>query len=200
MAVGLSEGRCLLDEFLPNYDFGATYEIEIYAPPAVVYRHVLLSDFYAAWVVRLLMSLRTGKRIRRNQPLGDLLRQCEGTGFFILADVPDEEMVIGVAGKFWRPDGGRCLDLRPGDFVRFARPGYARAVMNFRVRPEPLCGGAVLSTETRIQCCDREARRKFRLYWALIESFSGVIRKAILKQVKERAEADVQRLRRERIA
>jgi hypothetical protein len=42
-----------------------------------------------------------------------------------LDDIPGEEIVIGVAGKFWRPDGGRCLDLTAEDFAEFSRAGYA---------------------------------------------------------------------------
>lgn len=188
-----------INEFLPEYDFGAVYEICIDAPSALVYEHMLASDFYGAPIVRLLMSLRTGKRVRQNQALGAMFRRCQGSGFFILADVAGEELILGVAGKFWRPDGGRCLELRAADFVEFARPGYAKAVMNFRVRPDGL-RGTVLSTETRIQCCDRDARWKFRIYWALIERFSGVIRKALLRQIKAECEREVAGPRRERIA
>ena len=47
----------------------------------------------------------------------------------------------------------------------------------------------MLSTETRIKCFGRAALWKFRVYWSLIGPFSGLIRKAILKQVKTEAEA-----------
>lgn len=43
----------------------------------------------------------------RNAEPKDLRQRLEGTGFFILAEVPDQKLVIGVAGRFWRPDGGR---------------------------------------------------------------------------------------------
>ena len=55
----------------------------------------------------------------------DLPQRLQGTGFVILDDVPGEELLIGVAGKFWRPDGGRCLDLTSGDFGGFSALGYA---------------------------------------------------------------------------
>jgi hypothetical protein len=190
MATGTSQSRrSRMDEFLPGYDFHAAYEISINAPPSLVYQCMLHFDFYAPWIVRLLMSLRTGRRIPRGRPQRDLLQRFAGSGFVVLAHVPGEELVIGVAGKFWHPDGGRCLDLRGRDFVQFFRPGYARAIMNFALRPESL-RGTVLSTETRIKCCDRTAWWKFCLYWALIPPFSGVIRKAILKQAKAEAAAE----------
>jgi len=119
---------------------------------------------------------------------GDLRRRFQCSGFVILAETPGKEFVAGVAGRFWRPDGGRHLDLKARDFARFARVGEAKVALNFRVRPGPL-HYSVLSTETRILCFGRAARWKFRLYWALVRPFSGLIRKAILRQVKEEAES-----------
>jgi hypothetical protein len=118
----------------------------------------------------------------------DLPQRLEGTGFVILDDVPGEELVIGVAGRFWRPNGARCFDLTAGDFGGFCHPRYAKATWNFRLRTEsPEC--TVLSTETRIKCFGRAALWKFRVYWSLIGPFSGLMRKTILKQVKTEAEA-----------
>ena len=180
--------RPRIDEFLPLYDVSASYEIRINAPPCLVYQCVLRSDFNKQWVVRLLMTIRTGKQPPRNRVPSDLPQRLQGTGFVVLAEVPGEELLIGVAGKFWRPDGGRCLDLTAGDFGRFARVGHAKVAWNFRLRTEsPNC--MVLSTETRIKCFGRAALWKFRLYWSLVGPFSGLIRKAILKQVKTEAES-----------
>jgi hypothetical protein len=177
-----------IDEFLPIYDISASYEVRISVPPSLVYRCLLRSDFNKPWLVRLLMTIRTGKRPPRNRVPGDLPQRLGGTGFVILDDVPGEELVIGVAGKFWRPDGGRCLDLTAGDFVGFSRTGYAKVAWNFRLRTEsPKC--TMLSTETRIKCFGRAALWKFRCYWSLVGPFSGLIRKAILKQVKTEAES-----------
>lgn len=157
-------------------------------PPSVVYQYLLRSDFNEPWLVRLLMTIRTGKRPPRNRVPCDLPQRLRGTGFVILEDVPGEELVIVVAGKFWRPDGGRCLDLTVGDFAAFARAGYAKAAWNFKLRTKsPQCTD--LSTETRIECFGRAALWKFRFYWSLVSPFSGLIRKAILKQVKTEAES-----------
>ena len=163
-------------------------QIRINAPPSLVYQCLLRSDFNKPWVVRLLMSIRSGKRPPRNRVPSDLPQRLQGTGFVILDDVPGDELVIGVAGKFWRPDGGRCLDLTAADFGRFARAGYAKVAWNFKLRTESSTY-TVLSTETRIKCFGRAALWKFRLYWSLVGPFSGLIRKAILKQVKTEAES-----------
>lgn len=134
------------------------------------------------------MSVRNAKVLKRSVSKQDLRQQLEGTGFIVLAEVPDEEIVIGVAGRFWRPDGGRCLDLLKEDFGDFRRPGFTKAAWNFKLRPR-LDGGTVLSTETRVECFGRAALWKFGAYWSVIAPFSGLIRKAILKQIKAEAES-----------
>lgn len=182
--------RSRIDESLPDHDFSAAYQISIKAPPPVVYQHLLVSDFNDIWIVRVLMSLRSGKQIQRDQAPIDLRQRLRGTGFFILSEVPNDELVIGVAGKFWRPDGGRCLDLTPADFGGFSRPGYAKAAWNFKLRTD-VPGSTVLSTETRIKCYGRSALWRFRIYWSLISPFSGLIRKAILGRIRTESETAV---------
>jgi hypothetical protein len=183
----------LIDEFLPQHDFRAAYETRIHAPASLVYQSLVSSDLYGSWIVRLLVSLRYGRRSPRKRAPGDLRRRFQGSGFVILAEAPGEEFVVGVAGRFWRPDGGRHLDLSARNFAGFSRPGEAKIAFNFRVRPGPL-HDSVLSTETRIQCFGRAAWWKFCLYWALVRPFSGLIRKAILRQVKADAESASVRL------
>jgi hypothetical protein len=174
-----------IDEFLPNYDFSARYEIRIDAPASAVYRCLLRSDFSELWLVRVLMTLRSGKRLPRNRVPSDLRRRLQGTGFVMLAEVPGDELVIGVAGRFWRPDGGRCMGLTADDFTEFSRPGYAKVAWNFKLRADST-ESTVLSTETRIKCFGA-AFWKFRLYWTVVGPFSGLMRKAILKQIKTAA-------------
>jgi hypothetical protein len=178
----------LIDKFLPNHDFRARYDIHISAPPSVVYQRLLAADFSDAGIVRLLMTLRTGKRMSRQRIPSDLRQRLQCTGFVILAEAPNEEIVIGVAGRFWRPDGGRCLNLAAGDFGDFSRLGYAKAAWNFKLVAES-SAHTILSTETRIQCFGRVVFWKFRLYWSVVGPFSGLIRKAILNQVKAAAES-----------
>jgi|SRR5271169_5782735 len=188
MASRSLEGRSLLDQFLPDYDFSARYEIRINAPASAVYQCLLRSDFSKLWLVHLLMTVRSGKRLPRSPMPGDLRQRHQAAGFVILAEGPGDELAIGVAGRFWRPDGGRCMDLAAEDFAGFSRSGYAKAAWNFKLRailPE----STVLSTETRIKCFGRAALWKFRIYWSLVSPFSGLIRKAILKHVKAKAES-----------
>lgn len=185
-----SEVRSRIDAFLPNYDFCASYQILIEARRSVVYESLLHSDFSELWLMRLLMTIRTGKPVGRHGMPGDLRQRLAGTGFLILEELPQDELVIGVAGRFWRPDGGRCMDLTEAHFVEFSRPGYAKAAWNFKLRAGlSETEGTTLSTETRIQCFGRRAFGKFGIYWSLVAPFSGLIRKAILKQVRTKAES-----------
>ena len=68
------EARSLIDEFLPNHDFSAAYEIRIKAPTSVVYERLLVSDFNEVRMARLLMTVRSGKRLPRTRVPSDLRR------------------------------------------------------------------------------------------------------------------------------
>jgi hypothetical protein len=183
-----SEGHLRIDDFLPDYDFSAIYDIRINAEPSLVYERLLWLDFNEVWVVRLLEFARTGKLVARPRVSTSLSQRLQGMGFVTLADVPTEEVVMGIAGRFWRPDGGRCMDLTADDFVGFNRPGFAKVAWNFKLRADAQ-EKTVLSTETRVKCYGQAALWKFGVYWTLIWPFSGVIRKAILNRVKTEAES-----------
>jgi hypothetical protein len=186
-----AEGHLRIDDFLPHYDFSATYDIRINALPSVVYEQLFWLDFNEVWLVRLLETARTGRLVTYSRLATNLSQRLKGTGFVMLAEVPNEELLMGIVGRFWRPDGGRLLDLTAQDFVGFVRPGYAKVAWNFSLRADS-SGQTVLSTETRTQCFGPSATWKFRIYWSLIYPFSGLIRWAILKRVKSKAESNPQ--------
>jgi len=104
----------------------------------------------------------------------------------MLATVPEQEVLLGIAGRFWRPDGGIVPSLTPEEFWTFHRDGYAKAVWNFSLAPAN--DDTLLSTETRVQTFGRAATAKFRFYWLLVGPFSGLMRKAMLREVKRIAE------------
>lgn len=125
---------------------------------------------------------------RQERP-GGLLQRLHGTGFVVLEEVPDDEIVIGVAGRFWRPDGDRCMDLTAAEFINFSRAGFAKATWKFKLRAGLAeTGTTILATETRIRCFGQAAWWKFRIYWTLVAPFSGLIRKEMLEAVKIKAE------------
>ena len=191
-----------LDSWLPAPDVSAIHSIDIGAPRARVYQTLKVTDFGANRLVAALMALRaipalltspraTWKKLghpscrAQGVPAASLL----GGAFTVLEDVADEEIVLGITGRFWTPTG----TLTATDSKRFRDPlppGLAQAAWNFQCRA--LSPDATrLVTETRVRCADAATRRSFLRYWRLIAPGSGLIRWAILRQVRRGAESGV---------
>lgn len=175
-----------IDELMPEYDVHTSHRVRIRASAKETWRALLASDLAGSLLVRILMSVRSGRILRRSRGRS-LQERLAGTGFLELASLPPQEIVIGLAGRFWRPDGGRRFDLAPSDFVPFSRPGYAKVAWNFSIEPQG--SACILATETRVKCYGPAAQQKFRAYWTVVKPFSGLIRRAMLEQVKRAAEA-----------
>ena len=108
-------------------------------------------------------------------------------GFTQLDELSEREIVFGIAGKFWRPDGALCRLADRDAFLAFAEDGCVKAAWNLRV--EHSDGGAcTLSTETRIAYFGPATRRKFHLYWMLVGPFSGLLRRSLLAGIRRSAE------------
>jgi hypothetical protein len=139
-------------------------------------------------VSKALLALRGyGGRALRPRA-GTFPEKLERFGFTKLDEDPGRELVFGIAGKFWRPDGGLRRIADRAAFLDFAEDGCVKAAWNLRIGA--IDGEACdLSTETRIQYFGRAARRKFRIYWTLVGPFSGALRRALLSGVQRRAEA-----------
>ena len=172
----------LLDDFLPAYEFVERHSLAIDAPRERIdeaFRAVSIADIPVA---RALWWMR-----RLGRPTGDPTTpfvSAELPGL-VLEDVRGEGIVLGLTGQFWKIRGGYRDPTRPrttDEFVAYARPDMAKAVIDFRV------GESSLSTETRVHVADPAARRKFRRYWFVIRPFSGLIRILFLRAARKRAE------------
>ena len=150
------EDHSRIVDFLPDHDFSAFYEIRVKAPASVVYERLLSLDFSKLWLVRILMMVRSGKRLPRDVVSGDLRQRLQGTGFVILAEVPNEELVIGVAGRFWPGDAWNSPRMAlPGLFAQASRrlrgiSGCAQSrpgVRSFQPRQESAKGEAELQAK-----------------------------------------------------
>jgi hypothetical protein len=178
----------LIDSFAPYPDVVETHRIEIAAPCEAVYQALWTADLGSSPFVKGLLALRSlperivhrGHKRRPNQKL--TLETIIEAGFGRLAEEPGREIVLGVAGQFWRPLSN-ILPFNPEHFHGSAPTGLARAVWNFTVQ-ETRAGHTLLSTETRVICGDPASRLKFRLYWLLIRPFSGLIRRLMLRAVQ----------------
>jgi hypothetical protein len=185
----------LLDDYMPTYDVHEIHAIRIHAPPDKIYaaiQAVRISDLGVAnglIFLRSLPSLLRGNAPPSSRSLSrPLFRLGPNSGFFLLAEEPAREMVIGFVGKFWKPAGSewyRCTG--PEEFLDFDQPDYAKAAWNLHidVREQGWCR---LSTETRVLGTDPESRRKFQAYWSVIYPGAAYIRRVLLKAIKRRAE------------
>jgi hypothetical protein len=174
-----------IDQWLPQYQVSASYSVLVHASDEKTYAALEQARFSDLATVRFLMGLR-GYRPGPSKTTAPDARENVSGSFLKLAAVPKREVVLGIAGRFWRPDGGIVRGLTPEQFADFHRPGYARAVWSFFLTPSK--DGTQLTTETRIQTFGRAATLKFRAYWLVVSPFSGLIRKAMLREVTRIAE------------
>ena len=176
----------LLDEILPAYDVAKEHELLVDAPAERTWRALLESDLRDPVISRVLMFLRGyGRHARPERAMRTLPERLESLGFVRLGERPGRELVFGLVGRFWTPGGG-LRPIRREEFSRIREEGLAKAAWNVAVEPRGRAG-CRLSTETRVLCFGAPARRRFRVYWTLIEPFSGIIRVAMLRSIRERA-------------
>ena len=180
----------LIDSFAPNPDAVETHRIAINASPDVVYRALWTADLGRSLIIKFLLALRSLPEFtlhpcqRLPQDRKIRLQTLIDAGFGVLAEQPGKEIVLGVTGRFWRPMGN-LSPFNRADFDAPVAQGLARAVWNFHVAVDN--DQAVLSTETRVTCGDSRSRQKFRAYWFFVRPFSGLIRRIMLKNVRNAA-------------
>lgn len=189
---------------MPAFDVSASYRVDIAAPPERVYATLLAADLGRPWLVRTLMGIRllpclvasprrtwqrmTSTRQSHRISLGD----ASHSDFVLLEQLAPHEIVLGITGRFWTP--AASVVPIPVERFRDALPiGLAQAVWNFAVSAGP--GGSALTTETRIRCSDPATLRSFRRYWWIVSSGSGLIRRAILEQIRREATSVTQSTR-----
>jgi hypothetical protein len=183
----------LIDEFLPAYDVAERHQVEVYARTERVYGAVRRLDLGGSDMVRMLFWLRElpvllldpSSRSREGR-LGLTLEALLDGGFVLLGERPNEELLLGLVGRFWTPSGD-IQRLVSDEFLNFERSGYAKAVWNFSLSGQA-GGTTLLTTETRVLCLDATSRKQFLFYWSLVGLFSGLIRRQILRSIKRQAE------------
>jgi len=188
----------LIDQWLPEWQFGEYHERRVRASPRQVFaaiRAVRSSDIF---LFRTLTFIRNpsrrgqGEHILNPSPEKPILEVALAGGFLLLGEEADSELLLG-AVVMAPPDivlaaqQGKTPSLDPALFRTLGRPGFARAVMNFRVVPES-DGWTRVTTETRVHALDRETQRRFARYWRVIYPGSWIIRWSWLRAVDARIE------------
>ena len=170
----------LIDDYAPDYDVASRHHIDVEASPEAVYAATRKLDLRRSMLVRILFRLR-GLPTHRLDMEGFL-----AFGFVLLDEVPPQELVLGLIGRFWTTRGA-LQRFEPAVFRAFDQPGFAKAAWTFYLTPQAE-GRVRLMTETRVQCTDAASLRRFRRYWWLVGPFSGLIRKEMLRVIKQTAE------------
>lgn len=169
-----------IDQFLPEYQFSNAHRITINASAEKIYYSIFELDMGKSPLIRILFLLR-------GMPISSLsFKELEHSGFSVLGEQPGSELLLGIAGQFWKLKGN-MQKVDSENFISFHKPGYAKAVWNFYLR-ETGEDETILSTETRIYCADPKSVWRFRFYWLVIAPFSGWIRREMLRQIKAATE------------
>lgn len=178
-----------LNELMPAYDVKPTYSIRIAATPQRAWQELMNADFTTLPITRRLMWIRSLGC--RKPPSGapstlSTMGSSGAGGFQEVARVPEQEIVLGIAGRFWLPHAPVLRGWKAEEFAALAPHNAAKAAWNFYLQAEG--NQTILSTETRVRCYSRSARLQFRLYWFVIGFFSEWIRKELLQMVKRKCE------------
>jgi hypothetical protein len=190
--------RVLIDDYLPRWDVRERHHIRVAASRERVYAALGETDLGGGLLVRLLLGARAlagavmegraGVRSLAGRARAPItLRTFEARGFRRLAERRPAEIVIGLEGRFWRPDGDLRTPLAESFAVEPPAAGTARAVWNFALTSLP-DGTTELTTETRVLCADDAARKRFLPYWLVVRPGSGLIRRYMLRAVRRTAE------------
>jgi hypothetical protein len=183
--------QSLLDEYMPAYEVNEFHSEMVHASPERVYGAMKETTFAEVKVFSALMQIRraaAGKfqRVKgADIPIFTLLSR-KGSGFVLLAEDPQHEIVLGTAGRFWSTGAARSIQSRD-DFLAFNESGAAKSVFNIKME-DAGNGWTRVTTETRALGNDPTARRKMAAYWRVIYPGSATIRRMWLRAIKARAE------------
>ena len=169
----------ILDDLIPSCHFSEKHAAPTRASPKLVYASIITLDLSQSALVKMLYALRGLPRTSLT------LAGMSRVGFNILGKDEDREVAIGIVGRFWKR-APELIPVSPADFKAFNEKGYAKAAFNFAIAET--AEGTVVSTETRVFCTSPGAYAAFFAYWALIRPFSGLIRRAMLKNIVRSAE------------
>lgn len=180
----------LIDKYLPTYHFNEKHSLNISSKPEDIITAVLNYRPDNDLIFRYAMTLRElpirifdllkGKNFAFRKPFSM-------ENFTLLEQKNNQEIVCGLAGKFWKSDYGQTTIVDAADFLTFCEPASAKLILSFTI-DELSKTSTRLITETRVLCLDKTAKRKFAPYWYLIRSVSGLIRLRMLKSISQSAQ------------
>ena len=195
----------LVEEFLPVFDVSDEIGTVVAADAATTWHALMEADLIELGrrrpVVGLLGAIRilpdlVWQRLHGEQPpsaperltLRDTTElPTSGGGWVLLGERPEEEIALGLVGKFWRPVI-QFAEVDASGFTDFAQPGFAKTVYALGTRPLE-DGKTLLWAIMRTATTDEHARTWFRRYWMFGVGWGAhVLVHGLLDSVREEAE------------
>jgi hypothetical protein len=172
----------LIDDLMPTFEFGDVQKTDVKAASDAVFRAVKTFDMAESTTIRWLFKMR-------GIPTSNLtLKDFEKANLKVLAEKPNEEIVLGLAGEFKSLTSG-LRDLPPDKFRAFNDAGFIKACWNFAVT-EIGNNKSRVTTEIRIIGTDAASVAKVKNVWGLVKPPTAMISKEILKLIKNQAERE----------
>jgi hypothetical protein len=186
--MGRGDGPALLDQFIPNPEFGGRNVTVVAAPADLVFDVASEMDLRSIPAVRAIFWLR--ETLFRStpaprQPQG-LVTETLALGWGRLAERPKRELVMGAVTQPWRADVV-FRAVAPEEFAAFAEPDLVKIAWTLEADPIDAVRTR-FATETRVVCTSSWARRRFRRYWRLVGIGILLIRWLVLSAVRRDAE------------
>jgi hypothetical protein len=177
-----------LDRFMPEYEVVEHHSIRVAAPAELTFEAAATCGFQDSPIAHAIFRAREillrAHPAPRSESRG-ILDEAQSIGWGLLSRDP-HEIVMGAVTQPWEANVV-FRPLPPEQFTAFREPDFVKIAWTLRVDPTGPAA-CIVSTETRVIATDAEARRKFRRYWALLSPGIILIRHAILRQVRQRAE------------
>ena len=198
----------LIDDYLPIYDVSDSVATVVNADVATTWSALMEVDLIEVGrqrrAVGMLAALRALPEVVTKLLFGHslpsapdhlCLRDCAklapaGGGWVLLDERPNDEIALGLVGKFWLPVIEYATVSRD-EFREFGQPGYAKTVYALSVRALGR-DRTLLTGVMRTATTDPAARRWFRAYWTFgVGSGAHVLVNGLLDTAKEMAERHV---------
>jgi hypothetical protein len=179
----------LLERFMPCYDVVERHETRVDAPPVATLAAAKEMDFDRSRIVRAIFRGRElifRTKSENPPPPKGLLATTLSLGWAVLAEIADQEIVVGAVTKPWEANPV-FRPLPPDEFAAFSEPDYVKIAWTLRVDATD-DGASIFRTETRAVATDESARKKFRLYWSFLSPGIILIRSAMLSSLRVAAD------------
>jgi hypothetical protein len=183
------EADALLDRLMPSYDIAERHHIRVAAPPALTLQAAREIDMRRSRIIRGIFAMRGwvlhSAPDEVSRPSG-LVALTTSLGWRLIAEDPGHELVYGAVTQPWKANVV-FRGLSSEQFTQFREPGYVKIAWTLRVDPVS-ASECIFRTETRVVTTDAESRRLFRGYWARFSPGILLIRRIMLRLLRDQAE------------